>query len=565
MTARAASDHEHAFPRLTAAEVDALRPRGTVRAVDAGTVLFAEGDRDFSFFVVLSGAVEIVDASRGALRTVAVHEPGEFTGDVDMVSGRAALITARVSRPGEVLALDAAALRRVVTELPELAELILTAFLTRRTLLIDGGFAGVKIIGSRFSPAAHALREFATRNAIPFTWLDLETDPDAEALLRTMGVPASATPVVIGRDARWVSNPSVVAFARYMGLEPRLDAGDVYDLIVVGAGPAGLAASVYAASEGLRTLTIDAAAAGGQAGTSSRIENYVGFPTGISGADLAGSALLQAQRFGAQFSVPRRVAALRSDHGDRVVVLEDGTELRARAVLVASGIEYTRLAVPRLSEFEGAGVYYAATDMEARLCTGDAAVVIGGGNSAGQAAVYLARHARQVHLVIRGADLGKSMSRYLVDRVERLENVTVHRGREIAALEGTRGLSGVRLRATQVRDASGDDAVGTDESRIATRALFVFVGAVPHTEWLRGCLALDAKGFVLTGEALGPAALAGDAWQAANRAPHFLETSLPGVFAAGDARSGSAKRVAAAVGEGSMAVSFVHAHLGATV
>ena len=565
MTARAASDHEHAFPRLTAAEVDALRPRGTVRAVDAGTVLFAEGDRDFSFFVVLSGAVEIVDASRGALRTVAVHEPGEFTGDVDMVSGRAALITARVSRPGEVLALDAAALRRVVTELPELAELILTAFLTRRTLLIDGGFAGVKIIGSRFSPAAHALREFATRNAIPFTWLDLETDPDAEALLRTMGVPASATPVVIGRDARWVSNPSVVAFARYMGLEPRLDAGDVYDLIVVGAGPAGLAASVYAASEGLRTLTIDAAAAGGQAGTSSRIENYVGFPTGISGADLAGSALLQAQRFGAQFSVPRRVAALRSDHGDRVVVLEDGTELRARAVLVASGIEYTRLAVPRLSEFEGAGVYYAATDMEARLCTGDAAVVIGGGNSAGQATVYLARHARHVHLVIRGADLGKSMSRYLVDRVERLENVTVHRGREIAALEGTRGLSGVRLRATQVRDASGDDAVGTDESRIATRALFVFVGAVPHTEWLRGCLALDAKGFVLTGEALGPAALAGDAWQAANRAPHFLETSLPGVFAAGDARSGSAKRVAAAVGEGSMAVSFVHAHLGATV
>ena len=565
MTARAASDHEHAFPRLTAAEVDALRPRGTVRAVDAGTVLFAEGDRDFSFFVVLSGAVEIVDASRGALRTVAVHEPGEFTGDVDMVSGRAALITARVSRPGEVLALDAAALRRVVTELPELAELILTAFLTRRTLLIDGGFAGVKIIGSRFSPAAHALREFATRNAIPFTWLDLETDPDAEALLRTMGVPASATPVVIGRDARWVSNPSVVAFARYMGLEPRLDAGDVYDLIVVGAGPAGLAASVYAASEGLRTLTIDAAAAGGQAGTSSRIENYVGFPTGISGADLAGSALLQAQRFGAQFSVPRRVAALRSDHGDRVVVLEDGTELRARAVLVASGIEYTRLAVPRLSEFEGAGVYYAATDMEARLCTGDAAVVIGGGNSAGQATVYLARHARQVHLVIRGADLGKSMSRYLVDRVERLENVTVHRGREIAALEGTRGLSGVRLRATQVRDASGDDAVGTDESRIATRALFVFVGAVPHTEWLRGCLALDAKGFVLTGEALGPAALAGDVWQAANRAPHFLETSLPGVFAAGDARSGSAKRVAAAVGEGSMAVSFVHAHLGATV
>lgn len=557
------AQHPQAFPRLTPAQVDALRSRGAVRRVAAGELLFTEGERDYAFFVVLSGAVEVVESSNGLERAVTVHEPGEFTGDVDMVSGRSALITARVLRAGEVLALDAAALRRVVTELPELAEVLLTAFLTRRTLLIDGGFEGAKIIGSRFSPAAHALREFATRNAIPFTWLDLETDADAEALLRTMGVPASATPVVIGRGGQWVSNPSVADFARDMGLEPRLDAGDVYDLIVVGAGPAGLAASVYAASEGLRTLTVDAAAAGGQAGTSSRIENYVGFPAGISGADLAGNALLQAQRFGAQFVVPRRVARLRTDHGDRVVVLEDGRELRARAVLVASGIEYTRLDVPRLREFEGVGVYYAATDMEARSCAGDAVVVVGGGNSAGQAAVYLARHARHVHLIIRGDDLGKSMSRYLVDRVEGLANATVHRGRAVAGLDGERELGAVRLaRAAGGRD--GDpEAGGDDEVRVAARGLFVFIGAVPHTAWLQGCVALDAKGFVLTGESLDAATMAHAAWRAANRVPHFLETSLPGVFAAGDARSGSAKRVAAAVGEGSMAVSFVHAYLGA--
>jgi thioredoxin reductase (NADPH) len=547
-----ATDQEIAFPRLTAAEVDVLRPRGMVRPTAAGDVLWREGDRGFAFFVVLSGAIEILEHSHGDSRRVTVHGPGQFTGDVDMLSGRNALVGARVIEPGEVLVLDRGTLRRVLSELPEIGELLLKAFLTRRTLLLDGGFEGIKLIGSRFDPKAHALREFAERNAIPYTWLDLELDADAEALLRGMHVPTSATPVVIGRDGKWFSNPTVSELARYIGLEQRVDTGDVYDLLIVGAGPAGLAASVYAASEGLHTLVLDATAAGGQAGTSSRIENYVGFPTGISGSELAQNALLQAQKFGAQLSVPRTVKALRLDGGNRVVVLDDDTELRARAIVVASGIEYRRLDVPRLREFEGAGVYYAATEMEARLCGGDETVVVGGGNSAGQAAVYLSRHARRVHLVIRGNDLGKSMSRYLVDRIERIDNVVVHRCRVVAALDGERSLSEVVLRSLD----------GAADLCIPARALFIFIGAVPHTGWLRNCVALDAKGFVLTGTSLAAGTLATPPWRAAGRPPFFLETSLPGIFAAGDARSGSVKRVASAVGEGSMAISFVHAHLG---
>ncbi|MDB4899902.1 MAG: cyclic nucleotide-binding protein, partial [Gemmatimonadetes bacterium] len=318
--------------------------------------------------------------------------------------------------------------------------------------------------------------------------------------------------------------------------------------------PAGLASSVYASSEGLRTLTLDQVAAGGQAGTSSRIENYLGFPTGISGTQLAMNAVVQAEKFGTQLSIPKQVAGLRIQGGDRVIRLDDGTELHSKAVVIASGIEYRRLEVPRLRELEGAGVYYAATEMEARLCGGDEIVVVGGGNSAGQAVVFLARAARRVHLVIRGDDLRKSMSRYLIDRIDGLANVTLHRKCVVAALEGATTLTGVVLRST---DGGGDE-------RIDARALFIFIGAVPHTGWLKDCVALDSKGFVLTGPSLPTGTHAAEAWRVANRQPLFLETSLPGVFAAGDARSGSVKRVASAVGEGSMAISFVHAHLGMT-
>jgi thioredoxin reductase (NADPH) len=545
-----ANDHDVAFPVLGARDLAALTARGHPRAVRAGEVLFAEGDRDFCFFVVVEGEVEIVEHSRGTPHQVAMHKPGEFTGDVDMLSGRSALVTAQAATDGRVLELSTGELRRAVDELPELGETIVKAFLMRRNLLLDEGFQGFRIIGSRFSPEAHRLRDFATRNAIPFRFMDLETDEQADAILRHLGIPASATPIVMGGDGEWWSNPSAADIGACMGLVSPMEEGHVYDLVVVGAGPAGLAASVYAASEGLDVLTADALAAGGQAGTSSRIENYLGFPAGISGADLTQNALLQAQRFGARITVPCTVKSLGIDGGERVVTLTDGTRLRTRCVLVASGVSYRKLEIPDFSRFEGAGIYYAATDMEARLCRGEEIVVVGGGNSAGQAIVYLAKYARRVHVLLRKADLGASMSRYLVDRVEGLENVTIHRECAVAGLDGNGQLAAVHV------------GNGTREAlKIETKALFLFIGADANTGWLRGCVELDRKGFVLTGTELPSGTTDAERWRAAGRAPFLLETSLPGVFAAGDVRSGSAKRVAAAVGEGSMSVSFVHAYI----
>ncbi len=426
----------------------------------AGEVLFAEGDRDFCFFVLVEGEVEIVEHSSGTPRTVVVHKPGEFTGDVDMLSGRGTLVTARAATDGRVLQLSTGELRRAVDELPELGETIVKAFLMRRTLLLDAGFEGVRIIGSRFSPEAHRLRDFATRNAIPFKFMDLETDEQADAILKQFGIPASATPIVMGRDGEWHSNPSIGDIGACMGLVSPMEEGHVYDLVVVGAGPAGLAASVYAASEGLDVLTADALAPGGQAGTSSRIENYLGFPAGISGADLTRNALIQAQRFGARITVPCTVRSLGIDGGERVVTLADGSRLRTRCVLVASGVSYRRLDVPNFAEFEGAGIYYAATEMEARLCRGEDVVVVGAGNSAGQAIVYLAKYARWVHVLVRKSDLGASMSRYLVDRVERLENVTIHRGCAVAGLEGNGQLAVVNVQQRhQGRHSDAGDQV----------------------------------------------------------------------------------------------------------
>jgi thioredoxin reductase (NADPH) len=544
------TDHDVAFPTLSDKDLAALATRGRPREVEAGEVLFSEGDRDVGMFVVLQGSIEIVDHSRSTPRTIVVHGPRHFTGDVDALTGRSVLVSGRVAEGGQVLGLSAEQLRRAVDELPELGETVIKAFLMRRSLLLGSGFEGVKIIGSRYSPDAHRLRDFASRNAIPFTFMDLEADEQADAVLRQLGVPASATPIVLGREGRWYKNPSLADFAHCAGLTPTLEEDHVYDLVVVGAGPAGLAASVYAASEGLDVLTADALAAGGQAGTSMRIENYLGFPTGISGKDLTQNALLQAQRFGARITVPCEVRSLGIDGGERIVTLADGTRLRTRCVLVATGVHYRRLDVPRFGDFEGAGIYYAATEMEARLCRGEEVVVVGAGNSAGQAIVYLSRHARRVHVIVRGSDLGASMSRYLVDRIQTLENVTVHPGCVVAGLEGNGHLGRVQVKAN-----------GQERATFDTKALFLFIGADANTSWLRGCVELDRKGFVLTGTALPPGTGEADRWRAAGRSPFLLETSLPGVFAAGDVRSGSVKRVASAVGEGSMAVSFVHTHI----
>lgn len=547
-------DGQIAFPRLSTAQMATLAARGRQRTVLAGEVLFAEGDRGFCFYVVVDGAIEILDRSRGVPRTVVVHQPSQFTGDVDMLTGRAALIAARVAADGEVLELSATSLRDAVDEEPELGELILKAFLMRRSLLLSDGFAGVRIIGSRFSVDAHRLRDFATRNAIPFTWVDLESDPQADELLRQFGVAAADTPVVIGREGKFLRRPSIEQLAHCAGLDIEFDPAEVHDLIVVGGGPSGLAAAVYGASEGLDVVVLERLATGGQAGTSARIENYLGFPAGISGAELTRNALIQAQRFGARITVPGVAARLGIDDGVRLVTLADGTRLRARCVLVATGVSYRRLDLPRFRDFEGAGIYYAATEMEARLCRGDDVVVVGAGNSAGQAIVHLSRHARTVHVVLRGDDLGSSMSRYLVDRVEHIENVFIHRGSTVTAVEGDQHLAAVRI----------SDASGT-ETRLATPALFMFIGADPNTGWLSGCVELDAKGFVLTGPQLSRTTADDQKWSAIARSPFLLETSIPGVFAAGDVRSSSVKRCASAVGEGAIAVSFVHQHIGKTL
>jgi thioredoxin reductase (NADPH) len=551
-----ASDRDIAFPILSDEDLSALKLRGSIRSVHAGEVLYQEGDRNHSFFVVLDGAVEAVEHSRGTPHQLIVHRHGNFSGDIDLFTGRRLLVTGRVIEDGTVLELRPEDLRRAVDQLPELGAIIIKAFIERREMILNDGFQGVKLIGSRFSPEAHRLRDFATRNAIPIRWIDLETDQEAEALLRQLGVPASATPILLGRNGEWHSRPSLEDFGACAGLTAALQPEHVYDLVIVGAGPAGLAAAVYASSEGLDVLVADSMAAGGQAGTSMLIENYLGFPAGISGAELTKFATIQAQRFGATLSVPTTVRSLGINGGDRVLTLSDGTRLRTRCVLVASGVQYRKLDVPRFHEFEGAGVYYAATAMEANLCRGEEVVVVGAGNSAGQAVVYLAGHGRcsHVHLVMRGDDLGKSMSRYLVDRVEGLENVTIYRDTRITGLEGDGHLGGVEIR-------NGDGQRQT----IATSALFLLIGADPNTEWLRNCVELDKKGFVLTGKNLTQETASNERWQAAGRSPFLLETSLPGIFAAGDVRSGSTKRVAAAVGEGAITVSFVHAHIGRTV
>jgi len=528
--------------------MEALAHRGHRRSVRAGDVLFSEGDRNFCFYVVEEGAVAIIDRTGGSERLVRMHLPREFTGDVDMLSGRSALISARVENDGTLIELDTSELRRAVDELPELGEMIVKAFLMRRTILISQGFEGVRILGSRFSPDAHRLRDFATRNAIPFHFIDLDSDEQADAMLRELGVSAAETPIVMGRHGEFHRNPSIGQFAACAGLTYSLDADHIYDLVVVGAGPAGLAASVYGASEGLDVLTLDALAAGGQAGTSARIENYLGFPTGISGKDLTQNALLQAQRFGARITVPCQARSLGIDGGERVVTLVDGTRIRTRCVLVASGVRYRDLGVPREQEFRCAGIYFAATEMEARLCKGEEVVVVGAGNSAGQAIVHLARHARHVHVLVRGTDLGASMSRYLVDQVLSIDNVTVNLGSRVTRLDGNGHLQSLHYSTPD----------GT-EKQVDTSSLFLFIGAEANTDWLRGCVALDKNGFVLTGTSLPPETADAERWRTVGRRPLLLETSLPGVFAAGDVRSGSVKRCASAVGEGSMSVSFVHA------
>jgi thioredoxin reductase (NADPH) len=535
-----------AFPRLSEPQIEALAAHGRRRRTQPGEVLFREGDPSCDFFVILAGKVAIVTGYGAEEHVISVHGPGRFLGELNLLTGQAVFVTAVVREAGEVLVVPVERLRHFVTHDPALGDLILRAYLLRRSLLIELG-TGVRIVGSRFLPGTRRLREIAARNRLPHQFIDLEQDKAAEALLRRLGVGPQETPVVIWGD-RVMRNPTNAEFADLLGLRRPAPGDTARDLVIVGAGPAGLGAAVYGASEGLATVVIEAVATGGQAGTSPRIENYLGFPAGISGAELAERAVIQAGKFGAQIIVPAQAVALEEADGRYAVRLDDGTSVAGLAVLIATGARYRRLAVARLEEFEGVSVFYAATPVEARACTGGPVVIVGGGNSAGQAALYLARHAARTYLLVRGGDLRQGMSRYLADQLQRDPGVEILHRTEVRELIADGELRGVVAEDNQ-----------TGERRILqARALFVFIGADPQTRWLEDQLALDDRGFVLTGTVL--AAARGTNWPP-GRPPLLLESSRPGVFAAGDVRSGSVKRVTAAAGEGSTAVRLVHEHL----
>lgn len=539
-----------AYPRLSDDQTARLAQHGRRRQVDAGDVLIREGERCEAFYVILSGSVSIVDGF-GAPdeRLLRVHGPGRFIGELGLLNGQVAFHTAVVRDPGEILVLSVDQLRDLVTRDCTLGDVVLRACLGRRALLIGRG-AGFRVLGSRYSPDTRRLREFAARNRLPHRWIDLETDQEAEALLRRFAVGPEQTPLVIWQDATLLRNPSNAELARLIGLPPLPSGNGRGDLLIVGSGPAGLAAAVNAASDGLDTTVVEAMATGGQAGTSPRIDNCFGFPSGISGAELTERAVLQAGKFDARISVPAEAARLERRDGHYAVGFTDGSEITARTVVLATGARYRRLQVPGIEPLEGASVHYAATVYEAQQCRTDPVAVVGGGNSAGQAVLFLAGYAPQVYLLVRGPSLETHMSRYLIDQVERHPRVRVLLHTEITQAFGDKALEAVTV---------ADHRTG-EHRDLVVRALFVLTGADPHTGWLSGTLALDARGYVLTG-AEAQACSAPELWQSKGRGCLTLETSLPGVFAAGDVRSGSVKRVAAAVGEGTMSIHYVHRHL----
>jgi thioredoxin reductase (NADPH) len=542
-----AADDAVIFPTLTDSELAVLEALGTRRSVAVGEYLYREGDLTYDFYVILSGAIEVAVYSDGEEWIINRQGPGRFLGELNLLTGERVYLSARVVEPGEVLVMPRVVLQHVIATNPGLGDTILAAFLARRRGLMSGARASIRVVGSRFSPELLRVREFLARNVIPHEWLDPERDATVERLLQEFAVAPGELPVVIASGSL-LRHPTPGVLAQYLGLTIDSLPERCFDLVVVGAGPAGLAAAAYGASEGLRTLAVEMVAVGGQAAGSSRIENYLGFPTGISGGDLTQRAVVQAEKFGAHFSSPCASASLREEAGHLVVRLSDGTDVAGRAVIVASGARYRRLDAARLADFEGNGVYYAATEMEARLCAGSPVVVVGGGNSAGQAALFLAESGSPVTVVIRGHDLDASMSRYLVDRIEVEARIDVRTNTRITALDGDSTLTSVRL-------TTGDaDAV------LPCAALFSFIGADPATDWLSGCAALDENGFVLTDRSLGEEHL-DERWEALGRRPLPFETSYPGLFAAGDVRAGSTKRVAAAVGEGSAAVRSVHEYL----
>ena len=551
MTAVAAepSRQEQAFPRLTPAQIARIEPHGRRRKVEPGEILGEAGEPVTKIFVVVSGRLDIVRPPRWVGEDVPTFSDGMFTGERSILAGGRFLARIQASTPSEVIEVPREELLQLIQTDSELSDVFLRAFILRRLQLIDQGFGDVLLLGSNHCQGSLHIREFLTRNGHPYRFVDLDTDADSQAMLDQFQVKAGDIPVVICRGTLVLRNPTVQQVAECLGLNPKIDRTAVCDLVIIGAGPAGLGAAVYAASEGLKVVMVEANAPGGQAGTSSRIENYLGFPLGISGQELAARAYDQAQKFGARILIAKTVVRINCDQKPYRVLFGDGDgePLLTRAIIIASGVEYRRLAVENLSRFEGAGVYYAATRMEAQLCADEEIAVVGGANSAGQAAMFLAQSAKRVHMLIRSDGLAKTMSRYLISRIEAHPQIALHPRTEIVGLEGNGHLEQVVWRAGR----NGP----VEKQKI--RHVFTMTGAEPSTKWLAGCLALDDKGFIKTGAALTPDELAAAKWPL-RRPPHLLETSLPGVLAVGDVRSGSTKRVASAVGEGSIAVATVH-------
>jgi thioredoxin reductase (NADPH) len=531
------------FPILTPGQIGRLAPLGSERTVAEGDVLWEQGDSNRPLMVVLEGEIEIL-SDRDTL--VTVHRRGNFSGDVDLIADRPAVVRARARAPGRILEVPAKRVRGLVVTDPELSQIFLRAFILRRALLMTRSAGDVVLIGSRHSAGTLALQEFLTRNSQPYAYLDVDRDAGVQGTLESFGVGVDDVPVFICRGERVLKKPTLEEAAECLGLN-RLSTDVVRDLVVIGAGPAGLAAAVYGASEGLDVLVLESTAPGGQAGSSSHIENYLGFPTGISGQDLASGALLQAQKFGAELVVARTAARLEGNRRPYRIDLGSGVCVAARTVVIATGVRYRKPDIPDLGRFEGVGVYYGATRVEAMFCEGEDVIVVGGANSAGQAAIFLAEGERRVFVLVRGPRLDDSMSRYLIRRIGETPNIELYTQTQIVALDGEDSLERVTW-----RDAS------TEQRRtVSVRHVFLMTGATPNTRWLQTCVALDEKGYVKTGPDLAPADLAASGWPL-GRPPLLFETSLPGVFAVGDVRAGSVKRVAAAVGEGSVCIQLVH-------
>ena len=535
------------FPTLTEAQIARIAARGRRRAVERGEVLVDVGQKVVPFFVLVHGELDVLRPSGGTEARIVTHGPGQFTGEGNMLTGRRSLARLRARDAGEVIELDREQLLALVQTDAELSEILMRAFILRRGALIAGGLGDVVVAGSSHCAGTLRVKEFLTRNGHPYQFIDLDRDADAQGLLDQFHVTPADVPVLICRGDAVLRNPTNQQIAACLGFNDAIDAAPVRDLVIIGAGPAGLAAAVYGASEGLNVLVLESSMPGGQAGSSSRIENYLGFPTGISGLELTGRAYAQAQKFGAQVMVANGGTKVSCDRHPYTVQTDGGAPVAARALIIATGAEYRRPALANLASFEGAGVYYGATAMESQLCIGEEVIVVGGGNSAGQAAVFLAQTARRVHVLVRGGGLAASMSRYLIRRIEENPAIELRTRTEIVGLDGDRHLQRVRWQ---------DHATGRVETSDIAH-VFMMTGAVPNSAWLDGCLALDGKGFVKTGPDLSPDDLSTAAWPLP-RPPFLLETSRPGVFAVGDVRGGNIKRVASAVGEGSIAIAFVH-------